>query len=340
MRYAVAVPSFKSTKQLLLVISAIERSVKRAKGHECLAVIIVDYGSSSEVIRGVRKVHECKVIVHRLAEDKGLPLMRNLGYILSARLGAEAVIFVDNDVLPSENTFRVLLDSLDKHPMLGAVDACLKDLKGGGRVGALLDVSMYSLTLKRRALRRLVDDVRLTAYASGAIFAVRMSALRAIGGFSFEFPFWFDDVDFSLRMVRAGYLVGTYTEECALHIHGFSRRSLNPKLRAEKEVADSMADRLRAIVRFMPPKLLILGIYLALLDLARLLAASVARRSDPVERLKAYMGVKGLLKGLTQARRVARLPLTGSTVSEALALKIIRKTLKLRIIKNLGFMDL
>ncbi len=340
MKYTVVVPSFHSSRLLMEVVKGIKKSVSNArKYHGCLALVILDYGSDEEILNSIGKERFCRIEIIRLRNDKGLPGMRNLGYLISKSLGAEAIVYVDNDVIPSKETFKMLLDALETKASFGLIGACLRDLKGGVRYGALLDISMFSLTLSKKPLRIFDKNLSFTSYVSGALFAVKIEALNKIGGFSPDFPFWFDDVDFSLRVLKSGYLIANLCKACALHMHGLSRREMHAVLRAKKEIRNSVRDRIKALIRFYPYADMVEGMYLLIIDMLRLFFASVLRRRDPIERLKILMGLLGFVDGLLIGRKSQRHTLQNSNSLERLMLRISKQAVKVRILKNFRFAE-
>jgi GT2 family glycosyltransferase len=188
-------------------------------------VIVVDDGSDDGTI-GVaeRAAVSLPVTIVRARRNRGCPAARNLGL---RRARGEIVAFIDADGFADRSWLSRIVESLAADPSAGAVastvffdDNPLVVNGAGGTVnrqGWAADVSMN--TSYERA------HVPATAlYPMGCGMALRRDVVERVGSFDDRMLNYYDDVDYGIRVWRAGYRVAVAPDAWIDHGSGTSER--------------------------------------------------------------------------------------------------------------------
>jgi N-acetylglucosaminyl-diphospho-decaprenol L-rhamnosyltransferase len=152
------------------------------------------------------------------------------------------------------------------------------------------------------------ESPRRGLWASGALMAVPRSVWDAVGGFDQRFFLYFEDVDFSRRILQAGYSIGASSALQARHAHGGSSGKRDPALTSSHEAAGWLMyvrrweGRRRAVIA---AQALLANLWLARLSLGvfgpALLGERMGRKRAEIDRLA----------------KTVRFGLRGATVVEA-----------------------
>jgi GT2 family glycosyltransferase len=139
---------------------------------------------------------------------------RNLGYQASVNVGFRAVsgdwvLLLDSDACPLIDVVEPLSRAFTADPKLGAVALGTVDELGRATVSAQDEPDAFGFLLGPRMegpymqLRRLWSGPKLVVCSCAV--AVRRAAFDSVGGFDEEFDFLDADLDFSMRLSRAGW---------------------------------------------------------------------------------------------------------------------------------------
>jgi len=174
--------------------------------HPNYEVIVVDDGSTdgtTAVAEAASSEGPLKLV--RAKCNRGCPAARNLG-LLEAR--GEIVAFIDADGFAARDWLRRLAARFDGDPTIGAVASTVffdenpLVLNGAGgtvnRQGWAADLSMN----EPYEGAQLADEA---LYAMGCGMAFRRESLARVGPFDDRMLNYYDDVDYGIRLWRAGY---------------------------------------------------------------------------------------------------------------------------------------
>jgi GT2 family glycosyltransferase len=196
-----------------------------AQDHPSYEVIVVDDGStddSAAVAEAAAQRSALKLV--RRESNAGCPAARNLG-LLHAR--GETVAFLDADGFAAPDWLRRLTDRLEAEPNAGGVastvffDADPLVLNGAGgtvnRQGWAADLSMCEsfewAQIGQEAL-----------YAMGCGMGFRRAVLDEVGAFDERMLNYYDDVDYGIRVWRAGHRIVVAADAWIDHGGGASGR--------------------------------------------------------------------------------------------------------------------
>jgi GT2 family glycosyltransferase len=201
-----------------------------AQDHPHFEIVVVDDGSDDDTLaiaEEARRGAQVHVEIVRSPRNRGCAHARNLG--LRAAQG-EILAFIDADGFAAPDWLRALAAAFAREASLGAVaSTVLLDsnplvLNGAGgtvnRQGWAADLGMGEsyehAELASEAL-----------YAMGCGMAFRRSVIERVGGYDEAMLNYYDDVDYGIRVWRAGSRVGVASG--ALVDHDFTAADASPR---------------------------------------------------------------------------------------------------------------
>jgi GT2 family glycosyltransferase len=214
--------------QAALTVACLE-SLTEAPGYEIDEVVFVDNGSTEpetgELRRRLRQRPDT-----RLLDYPGAFNWAAINNEAAATCRSDMLLFLNNDIVASSEGWLHALVELAQRPEVGAVGARLvyPDGKlqhagvvlGLGGVASHLFIGMPEGHLGYFAWDRVV---RSYSAVTAACMLVRRSVFEEVGGFDEAFAVGFNDVDFCIRLGRAGYRI-LYTPHAELtHFESVSR---------------------------------------------------------------------------------------------------------------------
>lgn len=223
-----------------------------------LTVCVIDNGSTDESVRLLTDaIHDARLRVLELEENSGFAGALNRG---AQAAPSDAYLVLNPDVLITPEAVETLVEALDANSEIGAVSPVLigKDgrpqwayaLRSLPTLGSTLAelfwfhrltpnnrLTARYLPLRDRFRRRAMLGIRsarglpkeslvrpiLSEQPAAACLLVRHSTWSEVGGFDERFqPAWFEDVDFSRRLLARGHLLAIEPHAVAIHEGGYS----------------------------------------------------------------------------------------------------------------------
>jgi GT2 family glycosyltransferase len=197
-----------------------------AQDYPNVEIIVVDDGSSDhtlEVAEAAQRRGGLAIV--RSRRNRGCPHARNLGL---RQAKGEIVAFIDADGFATPSWLRKVVDAFEAEPAAGGVastvfvDSNPMVLNGAGgtvnRQGWAADLSMSESYESAE-----IDSEVL--YPMGCGMALRRSAVERVGPFDDRMLNYYDDVDYGVRLWRAGYRVIVAPD--AWIDHGFGQGTPN-----------------------------------------------------------------------------------------------------------------
>ena len=191
-----------------------------AQVYRALTVIVVDNGSSDETVERLRAEFP-EVVCLKQGTNAGFAKACNVGARFALANGAEFVWFLNNDTEAPATTLSKLLATAGLDPRAGIVGAVLRYLHDPGRVQAWAGgtISLLSGYNRHATTAAEFHGCRYITFASAL---VRRETFLEMGGLWEEISMYFEDSDFSLRAVRAGWRLAVAEDTAVLHAEGGS----------------------------------------------------------------------------------------------------------------------
>jgi GT2 family glycosyltransferase len=183
-----------------------------------MRLLLVDNASAEGVDEWAHVFPETRV----LRNERRLGYAPNLNRILEASTARYALLLnTDMEFDPREQCVAKMVRFMDAHPDCGAAGCRLYHADGTYAHPARRFQSLATIAARRTGLARFLrreiasylyldephDGVVECEWLSGCFLMVRRRAVEGVGLFDCGFRKYFEDVDFCLRMARAGWKV-------------------------------------------------------------------------------------------------------------------------------------
>src|SRR5260221_5105508 len=268
-----------------------------ASGNLDAEVYVVDNASSDGTAESVRTDFPT---VKVLAQASSLGFaagnnvaMRALGFRDIATLnphGPEAVLLLNPDTLVQPGAIRTLYEQLSRLPHVGAVGAQLAYADGSFQHGAFGFPGLWQIAIELFPLPGRLYESRLNGrysralYAAdkpfpvdhplGAAFMVRREVIDQIGLLDEQFYMYCEEVDWSMRIRRAGWEIYMVPSARITHLEGKSPGQARPQ-----SVLNLWTSRLRLYQKHYTPLKLALAKILVRLGMRRKIRLALRKTS-------------------------------------------------------------
>lgn len=177
--------------------------------------IVVENGSTDGSWEGLRSTGTTTLL--RSETNLGYGGGANLGIEEALRQGCSYIWLLNNDTVVEPDALRELLEPMEREPSLGGVASAILRMSdgtveayAGGAVNGWLGSTMPYTTPRGRPLD----------YLACASALIRAEVFRGVGLFDEIFFAYYEDIDLSVRMQRAGWELGTATGSRVHHKGG------------------------------------------------------------------------------------------------------------------------
>jgi GT2 family glycosyltransferase len=171
-------------------------------------IVVVDDGSQDntlEVAEGALSRGELTIV--RSPRNRGCPHARNLGL---QHAKGEIVAFIDADGFAATSWLRHIMAAFDADATVGGAASTVffeeNPLVING-AGGIVNRQGWAADLSMNESYERVEIVSEALYPMGCGMAVRRSAVERVGPFDDRMLNYYDDVDYGVRLWRAGYRV-------------------------------------------------------------------------------------------------------------------------------------
>lgn len=204
------------------------QSLQKCAG-EGFDIIVVDNGSQDGSIQKLQQEFD-RVIFLPFEINHGFAGGNNRGFQYALEKNYEYVMMLNNDVFVEPNFLFHLVNYMDFHNEAGAIQPKIffnndrtKVWNGGSRYA-----SFFGWTYSKNYMRK-ESDLQKTLHAvdwiTGCALLIRTSILKEIGLLNENFFIYYEDVDLSFRIKKAGYKLIFHPDSVIYHIAGMSNKS-------------------------------------------------------------------------------------------------------------------
>ena len=206
-------------------------------------ILVWDNGSQDGTTEAIHETFP-EVLVHHHPINLGVASGRNAAADLAIKVFTPTyLLFLDNDMILEPNFVTALLHPFTKDQNVGQTQAKLRFMNDRERLndggGAQINFLLWQITpVGYGELDQGQHDVVRKCIACGGAMMVRTELFQQLGGFDHRFdPFGPEDLDFSLRLQKAGYLALYVPQAVAYHVvshtfgEGYSEDYARHKLR-------------------------------------------------------------------------------------------------------------
>jgi len=229
-----------------------------------LLVIVVDNGSADESVTRIRAAYP-SVICIEAGYNSGFAKACNTGARRGLDAGAEFIWFLNNDTEAPPDTVRKLVSKAISNPQIGLVGAVLFYMHqrtwvqawGGGSVDLWSGFNHHFIA---------PASFGRNAYITFASALVRRQTFEDLGGLWEGLFLYFEDTDFSLRAVHAGWTLAVAEDTSIFHTENGSVASGQPRRRSRHPLLERIktASAILFLRRHSRMPVVSIGIFLAL----------------------------------------------------------------------------
>lgn len=188
-----------------------------------LRVIVVDNGSSDDSVARIRAAHPAVELIET-GENLGYAGGNNVGIRHALDAGADAICILNNDVIVDPCFLGPLLTALQQRPDVGIVTPLIAEQVGNHKTVWALGstVNWRTAAVTRNHAGEPVEQWRdrppiEVDIASGAAMLVRREVLQQVGLMDERFFLYFEEVDWSLAVRKAGFGILAVPASLAWH---------------------------------------------------------------------------------------------------------------------------
>ncbi len=237
---SVVIVTYQSKEYISRCIQSIRESARGIS----VEIIIVDNASGDGLIELIRTDYP-EIILIENKENKGFARGVNQG---ANQASGRYLNILNPDAQLYPETLKILLDFIEKHPLVCLVGARTLDEMGRNtpscrslpHIGNVLKYPI-SLFLRDRKLEKprrylldlweqneTIDATKYNGYITGACILVKLDLFKKIGMFDEQYFLYAEDADFGLSISKAGFQAFLVAEASMVHLKGRSS-SKNPK---------------------------------------------------------------------------------------------------------------
>lgn len=191
-------------------------AAERGDTTECLAslqkadypnlhIVLIDNGSYDDTVSLVR-VRFPQVEIIENGRNMGFAPGNNVGITYALDRGADYVFLLNNDAIVDTTTISHLIEKAQRDAKIGIIGPAIISYHNRAKryIGGTIFWSTGAAA-ENDLSGRPVPDILDTDYVSGCALLCKSSLIREIGLLEPEFFIYFEDVDWSIRCIKAGY---------------------------------------------------------------------------------------------------------------------------------------
>ena len=170
-------------------------------------VIIVDNGSSDGSCVSVENLFSHFTFV-RNGKNEGFAKGMNIGMRLALKRGAQWCWIFNNDAETDPATLCLLISAAGQHPRAGLLSPVIYEKESGGAwfaKGTIEYSRMRTLHISPTK-QDLLSKAYPSRYLTGCALLIKKELIEAIGFLDERFFLYYEDADYSLRALAAGFL--------------------------------------------------------------------------------------------------------------------------------------
>ena len=203
--------------------------------YEDAHIVIVDNASSDNTLNYVKKYltdYPCNHSISVLKLNKNYGWSGGNNRATSLLKDTDYLLFLNDDVIMKPDIPKKLIEIMEHNLDIGASQPVIINFDGTYNLGYYLSLGLIPcpITADNIPLHHLHNNLLEIAYAMGATLMTRTKLFLKLGMFNEDYFYWFDDVDYSLRVWAAGYRVVCTLNCFVYHIGSATLGKANPKL--------------------------------------------------------------------------------------------------------------
>ncbi len=210
-------PAFTEPRVLIVILNwnSWEETTAAARSAEGMSyprkhILIVDNGSVDDSVARLEPLRSESIDLIARPTNEGFTGGCNLGFEVALRDGFEYVWLLNNDAVTECSTLTSLVGVAEQDAKIGLVSPRIASLQEPTKqlnLGGLYhpETSTFESTKDMAKARRWAETQAKWVMLMGTALLVRVELIRTIGKFDDGMFAYWEDTDFSLRSIRAGF---------------------------------------------------------------------------------------------------------------------------------------
>jgi GT2 family glycosyltransferase len=229
---SIIIVNFNSKKDTIECLESLQK-IKHANFK--YSVVVVD-NASIEPFTLPNKLHSQNIEVIHSDSNLGFTGGNNMGiYYMIEKYNSDYILLLNNDTIVDPDFLKELIKTADSNPRIGLVSSKIYFTKGRefhhdsydkDQLGNVLWYAGGSIDWQHLvAFHRGVDEVDYgqfdnqieSDFATGCSFLIKREVLEKCGTLDKRFFVYMEDVDLSIRVKKAGYIIGFSPKSIVFH---------------------------------------------------------------------------------------------------------------------------
>lgn len=201
-----------------------------ASGYPNLEVFVVDNASPSDHPEIIKEIFP-QIILIQSAKNLGFAGGNNLA-IRQAK--GDYIYLLNNDTIIPEKHINLLLNALTNEHETGIVCPKIKSFDDPNLILFAGFTPMSSITVRNKIIGFAEKDFgqhdqrKQSAYAHGAAMMLKREVIEKVGLMNEQYFLYYEEIDWSVRIRKAGYTIGYIPETYILHKESLSTGKNSP----------------------------------------------------------------------------------------------------------------
>jgi hypothetical protein len=173
-------------------------------------ILLIDNGSTDGSAAAIRAAFN-SVDVLEAKGNQGCSGGRNQGLQYAAAIGAEYVLFLDNDTIVRSDFLTPLIELMESDPTIGICGSTIARFDNTSLVwiagGTIDEHGIQAGNYYGQSLDLVPRSVYDVQWVPGCVLFAKVELARKIGLFDDEYFIYFEDIDWCTRAIRSGYRI-------------------------------------------------------------------------------------------------------------------------------------
>ncbi len=187
-----------------------------------LNIVVVDNGSQEETVGPPLNLN-VPFLLLRNPTNLGFTGGVNVGLQRAMSDGADYVWLVNNDAFPAPDALELMVNAMCSDPSIGLASGMIRNGDAGDEVefcGGLWDEDTFQTTNDVATYESWHDTRAKQIWLVGTALLIRRSLIESIGLFDNQFFAYWEDNDYSVRSIQAGFFNVVVPAAVVYHFSG------------------------------------------------------------------------------------------------------------------------
>lgn len=189
-------------------------------------IVVVDNASMDSSIEKIEESFN-DIVLFKSTNNYGYANGNNIGIKYALSSGAEYICILNNDVMVECDFLEPMMDKILEDKNIGLIGPCICDFYKRDRIQAMGSSLNMKTGLTRAIYKNAIweehkNEEREVGYLGGACFVIRAEVFNKIGLIPENYFLFFEETEFCLKAIRAGFKILCYGNSRVYHKGSFT----------------------------------------------------------------------------------------------------------------------